>query len=319
MFPEVTERDEVVALQTAVKHGVRLIGEQGAFGDVSYSRELDLTLDRRRGRFRHVEDWREDGFVPGSDGSWQGRDSVAVPVIEGRMVGGYDFFQKSWVAGKGRSAKWRANEDAGLAECQPQFLASPRQPHGFRLAICDVTSATNTRTMLATWVPPSWPCGNTAPVLMVSTQLQSMALLALLNSMVFDWVLRRLVAGLHLNRFYLESVPVPLFDEDELRVLAAYAMRHTVESPRYRELLASDQHLIADLNSSGLAHDVDAAARIEALIGRAYGFTGRRLAYVLRDERSDRRGLWRFYAAEPAAHRVAKAAVALLDETAKVA
>ena len=34
-------------------------------------------------------------------------EDVALPLYEGRMIGQFDFSQKGWVSGKGRSAVWR--------------------------------------------------------------------------------------------------------------------------------------------------------------------------------------------------------------------
>src|SRR5882724_7246456 len=101
------------------------------------------------------------------DGSFVSPKGVRlVPLIEGRMVGQYDFFQKSWISGRGRRAHWVLNADRALRNCRPQFVTQARFGTGARLAICDVTSATNTRTIHATLVPDGWVCGNTAPVLL---------------------------------------------------------------------------------------------------------------------------------------------------------
>src|SRR6202007_3350518 len=102
---------------------------------------------------------------------------------------------KNWEGGSGRTARWTWSNGRPLARCQPQFLAPPRPSGPARIAICDVTSATNTRTVLAAWVPETWPCGNTAPVLVFENERLALAGLAVLNSMVVDWLAPRRVAG----------------------------------------------------------------------------------------------------------------------------
>jgi len=79
-----------------------------------------------------------------------------VPLLEGRMVGQYDCFQKSWVQGHGRRAVWRNNRSLPVDQCRPQYVTYQRLGHQFRVAICDVTSATNVRTVHATLVPEGW-------------------------------------------------------------------------------------------------------------------------------------------------------------------
>ena len=45
---------------------------------------------------READAWvREDGV-----------EDVALPLYEGRMIGQFDFSEKGWLSGKGRSAKW---------------------------------------------------------------------------------------------------------------------------------------------------------------------------------------------------------------------
>jgi hypothetical protein len=130
-----------------------------------------------------------------------------------------------------RTAKWRTCGDSVLSACQPQFISAPRQPVYGRVAICDVTSATNTRTVHATLVPSTWPCGNTAAVLRFESAELALAAVGVLNSMVFDWFVRRRVSGLHLNKFYLADLVWPRLTRDALtraaKILCAQNPRYT--------------------------------------------------------------------------------------------
>ncbi len=309
MFPEISNELELAVLTRAFEAGVRFFDPVGPFGRIKYQRELDLTLDRKSGRFKHVERCRRLGYKSHEDGSWGLGDDSLVPLIEGRMIAAFDFFQKSWRGGSGRTARWTHNEDLPLAACQPQFLAERVQAGIARLAICDVTSATNTRTMLAAWLPP-WPCGNTAPVLVLDEVKSSLALLAVLNSMTFDWILRRIVAGLHLNRFYLEATPLPRLGESEVRRLADFAAAATNACPRVASLDRSDR---AGLPDTSLDDDAPAAAAVEAAVARGYGLTPEQFSYVLSGDARDRKGLWRYYAAAPGAARIAEESLRLLE------
>jgi hypothetical protein len=177
---------------------------------------------------------------------------------------------------------------------------------GVRLAICDVTSATNTRTMLATWVPRTWRCGNTAPVLVAPSPINAFALLAVLNSMTFDWILRRIAAGLHLNRFYLEATPLPCLAPEAIRELAAFGFANT-DGPRVRALSQGDS--IVELPTSD---DPDVAG-VEALVASGYGLSSDMLRRVLSDDPADRKGLWRYFASEPAAVAAARESIRRLE------
>ena len=95
------------------------------------------------------------GYKPDIFGRWIGPDGdVALPFYEGRMIRQFDCSQKGWVSGKGRTAVWR-EIPFDQKRIEPQFLmASDTLQHGriqpgAKIAIMDITSSTNTRTMIA--------------------------------------------------------------------------------------------------------------------------------------------------------------------------
>jgi hypothetical protein len=308
MLPDLvsyTERDTMLKYLT---NGYPLF-ESGPLGVVSYERELDMTLDRKTGAFIHVQD---AGATPVGDGTWTDEaGDVFVPLVEGRMVAHYEFHAKSWRCGSGRTAQWSWANGERLRDCQPQFLARSRVPRSTRIAICDVTSATNTRTVLATWVPSTWPCGNTAPVLVFESERLALAALAVVNSMVFDWLARRVVSGLHLNRFYLDTLTWPELRGEQVDQLAAAAADIVSMSPRYSDL--NDK-----LSTTGSGSEyVDAHVRIERLVASGYGLSRQDLAAVFSPDPADRRGFWRAFASDPHSTAIAQGSLAGLSAAAR--
>jgi hypothetical protein len=77
------------------------------------------------------------------------------------------------------------------------------------LGICDITAATNARTMLAAFLPVVGT-SDTLPLLFAEgfSARQSCLLLANLNSFVFDYCLRQSVGGLHISNYILNQLPV---------------------------------------------------------------------------------------------------------------
>lgn len=338
MLPEVKDRQEMHILSRVLEQGTPFFG-RGAFGRVVYRREIDLTLGRRERLFSRFEDHeqlttRADGSFVASDGE------VLAPLVEGRMVGPYDFFQKSWMRGRGRTAQWRLNGDQPLNACRPQFVAPPRPTTAARIAICDVTSATNTRTVQATWLPETWPCGNTAPVLLFENIVSARAALAVLNSMVFDWVARHVVGGLHLNKFYLAVLVWPRLTPKAISRLVAASDVLLARSPRFaaaggRRVLnvvdssAHAQALTAlplfatvpgagtlsgrvepfDREVEGVATTLDemsARVTVEREVAAGFGLTNDALRHIYDDARTERRGFWRYFAAEPRSREVVR-------------
>jgi hypothetical protein len=142
---------------------------------------------------------------------------VAVPLYEGRMIGQFDFSQKGWVSGKGRTAVWR---DIPWDEkrIEPQFLISFRDaisngaPLGkLRPGFMEITSATNQRTMIATAIG-AFPCGHKVPLLSLPEHevLSGLSFVGCLNTFVFDKQMRSRLGGLSITWALLEETTVPL-------------------------------------------------------------------------------------------------------------
>ncbi|HPL67541.1 MAG TPA: hypothetical protein PLG94_13490 [Smithellaceae bacterium] len=174
-------------------------------------------------------------------------EDTALPLYEGRMIGQFDFSQKGWVSGKGRSAVWREipwdrkqiepqflmarsvldeemlerqldeikqlkGEEAAEAESirlsDPDELAQWQMSMRDRMGFMAVGSATNMRAMIAAQTSGA-PHGNAVPVLR-SRRYRHLtpSLTAVLDSLAFDFVFRLRLVGLNLNYFVVAEAPV---------------------------------------------------------------------------------------------------------------
>jgi hypothetical protein len=294
LIPDLVSDDEARLLRRITDVGSGVLAGESVLGEVSYERELDLTEDRKRRKFGHSAKARRVG-----PDRWVDSEGRSLhPLVEGRMVGQYDFFEKSWVSGSGRTAQWIYNNGHRLADCRPQFLAPATAERRHRLAICDVTSATNRRTVHAAWLPPGWRCGNTAPVLVFDDKTHALAALAVLNSMVFDWQARRIVSGLHLNRFYLEAMRWPRLDPEATDLLGRRALELLSLGRRFREVAPDWAIRPTEIDYLG-AH-----AEIETLVAGGFGLTEGDLLAIFDPSEANRRGFWRAYRSDPNAEAV---------------
>lgn len=309
MIPELGNQTEKDMLVRALSRGTPFF-DRGSLGQVSYHRELDLTMDLRAGLFYRFED--RPGLTTLENGLFRDKDgNLFVPVMEGRMVGQYDFFQKSWIAGRGRTAQWAMNDQRLLTGCTPQFVSSPSLAQSVaRIAICDVTSATNTRTVHATWVPNYWRCGNTAPVLRFSTAGKALAALGILNSMVFDWIARRIVGGLHLNKFYLAALAWPRLSEADQLFIANAAAFLCWRNPRFTPAGGNAFLQAAGISRKDTFDPVDALSLIEGAVARGFGLEPFMLSQLFSSSKHDRRGFWRAFESDPLALPVVERALA---------
>lgn len=192
-----------------------LLGDDGPEGwGIKYATEFHMTNDSKL--FIPREKAEEAGYKPDAYGRWIGEDGdVLLPLYEGRMIGQFDFSKKGWVSGKGRSAVWR---DIPWEEkvIEPQFLMrqsdfaeSKGVRRGLKLGFMDVSSATNTRTTIATLTYDN-PHGNKVPVLAVESGGASVeSLCGVLNTFSYDFSMRARLGGLTLNYFIVEETPLP--------------------------------------------------------------------------------------------------------------
>lgn len=307
IIPEISDEAELDVLRKMLTGGTSFF-EHGCVGRVIYRREVDLTLAKEG--FHAFAKLRPERT---GDGSFVKGGRKYVPLVEGRMVGQFDCFQKSWVSGGGRTAVWDENGERPTAECTPQFVIEPAWNFRPRVAFCDITSATNTRTMIATLVPPEWRCGNTAPVLEFDSADCAIAGLGILNSMVFDWMARRMMAGLHLNKFILEGLVWPVLSVADVRKLIDATRRVCAAYPRS----GFDGYARNAAQSPDGGRYVASAAAIEVIVARGYGLTQSDLQVVYDRSPQNRRGFWRFFSDNASASEVAVRAIEKLKPAAK--
>lgn len=201
--PEVKTDAEAETLKRIWQHAERMANHK-LFGGVQPMRELDMTLDKRL--FKR----RGQAY----------ETAAAMPLIEGRMVSQYRCGCKEYLSGAGRSAKWGA-VPVGSSRISPQFyveeadlepsLASRMKRR--RIGFCDIAGQTNERAMQAAFVPAGCACGNKVPTLLFDDDDTAMLWLGIVNSFVFDWVVRRYITTT-INFFILENLPFPSIDQD---------------------------------------------------------------------------------------------------------
>jgi hypothetical protein len=180
----------------------------------------------------------------GSNGRW-------LPFYEGKMVGMFDHRAASILFNP--SNRVRRNQPEPLTAEQhndPHFAAIPMfwlplsevqnrcggEPR-WLVAVKDVTSATNERTVIGAILPQAALTDSVPWLADVAPAASAGCLLATLNSFAVDFIARQKVSGLHLRGHYLNQLPVLLpcrFDE-----LCPWARRQTLRDwllPRILEL-----------------------------------------------------------------------------------
>jgi len=217
-----------------------LLGDDSPQGwGIEYAREFDMTTDSKL--FPPRPKWEAQGYIADEYGHWlkgnwqelaENQDSwqeilnrpngvilsrdksqfiyiddvedIALPLYEGRMIGQFDFSEKGWVSGKGRSAEWK-DISFNSKTFKPQFIMSYKDLlnresfKGLRSAFLAIGSSTNARSMISS-VITEIPCGNSVPILKTNLKsLGELKLTLILNSFVYDFSLRARLGGINVK------------------------------------------------------------------------------------------------------------------------
>jgi hypothetical protein len=173
----------------------------------------------------------------------------------------------------------------------PRYAIRPadlaRKPHSleaarfYRVACREVAGSTNERTAIAAILPPGTLCGHTISVERrpgLRPNAVALAMVALINSFAFDWLLRQKAAA-HVSLYLLNDLPVPEIIQAARRCLVHAALRlcsnHAGFAPLWQEQLGDAWRE----GSRGRCWPVVAAdaecwrlrAAIDAIIAHAYG------------------------------------------------
>jgi predicted RNA methylase len=231
------------------------------------------------------------------------RQPGTLPIIEGRMVHQHRFGAKAYVGGTGRRAHWAVNLP-GASRVAPQFYIDPKalsskvvaRANQLRVGFCDITGQTNERSCLAAVVPPGMVCGNKVPTVTFPNDPDEDRMwlwVALVNSLAFDWMIRRVITTT-INYFHLLSLPLPPIEPDSLpgrklteisRSLAELDQAGSTRETHWQiaELRAKADHLI--LTAFGLnASDLHLVMQDFPLVDRAQpALSGEERSTITRD------------------------------------
>jgi hypothetical protein len=127
------------------------------------------------------------------------------------MVHNFDHCQKAYISGEARMAIWEEISVLGKVLHPRTFVCRQEIgiPFEFRLGYCEVTGATNERTVISSIIPPHAVCGHKVPLLRTENNPKSsLQLAAFLNSFVFDSIIRTQMTT-SLTWAIIQRVPIP--------------------------------------------------------------------------------------------------------------
>ena len=166
------------------------------------------------------------GFVPREEEGLQHALPIRpgeryLPLSEGRLVHQFDHCQKAYVTGSGRRAKWD-ELDWSEKRIVPHYFVAESEITNLvptaaqvRVASASVTGQTNERTCLAALALKGMGCGHSINVAITDNGvLSSLALIAVENSFVFDYLARIQISN-NASPYILRSLPAPRIAESD--------------------------------------------------------------------------------------------------------
>jgi hypothetical protein len=233
-------------------------------------------------------------------------DDVALPLYEGRMIGQFDFSQKGWVSGKGRSAVWRGIPWERKV-IEPQYLiglkdavGSGKSHLGPKIAYMRVGSSTNSRTTTATYLG-AFPAGDSVFFFVPKSPelLRPLVGSGVLSAVAYDFGVRQRLGGLNLSEFVMAETALPRPTPSVLKVLAALAVPLMLGSPVFSsELLCLRQ--VGLVSAGWKADDLAPAdnertrriAIFDGVVAALFGLDYESFVGLLADCDLPRGGLW---------------------------
>jgi hypothetical protein len=162
----------------------------------------------------------QEGAYPVGNGRFRNADGDWVPLYEGKIVQAYDHRASSIVtiaknvhrSGQGLDTTAEQHRDPAFLPL-PRYYVHEERPLSVELAIKDVTSTTNARSIITCLMPP-YAAGHTLPLLQMQIadageRASAQALLcANLNSCMADFIARTKILSNHASWYIIEQLPV---------------------------------------------------------------------------------------------------------------
>lgn len=219
-----------------------------------------------------------------------------VPLYEGKMI---HQFEHRWVT---FDPTWPKNEhfrDVTQKEKEnSDFVSNPRywvessevkkklktkqwlKP--WMLAWRDIARATDERTLIATVLPASMAAGNKAPLLFPDVaEEQAACLLALLNSLVVDYVLRSKQPGASVLIFILKQLPIlppDAFKQHDIDFICSRVAKLTRNAVDINAVWLTNY---PSYTYQKAEERLQLRAELDAYIARMYGLNREELQYIL--------------------------------------
>ena len=187
---------------------------------IKFLRMFDQTNDAEL--FREAEGLKKAGFKL-SGNIWKKGKEAFLPLYEAKMFRHYDHrFGSVYIKSENWVNQGQTTESTLVEHKNPEFVVQPRwwateseifdrinktSPPAL-LSFRNITRATDTRTVIASFIPTAGVINSSPLILTEVTPRLECCLLANLNSYPLDYVTKQKIANVNLNYFIVEQLPI---------------------------------------------------------------------------------------------------------------
>lgn len=261
---------------------------------VSGGREFLMTQDAHLRRNR--EEWLSDGYDHVTNGTLINQEGdEALPFYVGEMIHQFDFAYKGWKDGemKELSPSEKKIDSQEYMDLQT-FREEGLNPMDIRVAYRAVGSSTNERSMICALIP-DFPAGHSIMMLKgMDEGLKKLALPGVLNSFVFDYLLRQKVTS-NISWYLLRELPIPDLSEEELIEISTLVSKLNWHPDYFPDIEEYTEGKISDIEfEDSLRQRAKIREKLDEIVMNAYGVGNEDMEWIVRDS-EDKRNLWRNY------------------------
>lgn len=306
VFPNMNEKKDFLSKKEGVEIDSRILEKlnpsSGMLPNISSASQMKFLVKMHRENslfsevFSNVKFGRLVHFTNHSDKIYKSKEK-GIPVYEGKFIERYNS-RFSTFEGMKDEEKYKAKASATV---QTEILPAIPQSRYFidydfwkilsknyddKLTVMwrSLTSSTNRRTMLAT-ILPFMPTSQSIQFLQTKTIEESVIILALFNSVVFDFLVRLKIPGIDLTQSVVKSIPVPHYDKfkEEIKFNGKVATYFDHISARVKWLYRDETRLfkyLEDFETAIFSSNKECEMELDKLIGLAYGLSKEELKRI---------------------------------------
>lgn len=290
---EVENTKDVDVIEKAYMNSIYLKDSSDLKLDIKYGREFDMTNDSKL----FIERKKINNEKSDIYGRVIENDKKLLPLYQGAMIWEYDFSYQRYMNDDWKAQSFDSKDIISkYYMLDTNYNLKKKNTSDFKVVSRTIQSTTNERTKVVS-VIPDYPTGNSLAVINGENLLEY---IAIANSFVFDFILRKRMSQNNVSMFYLEEMPIPKDTRfiKEISIMTAkldlcneiFADKWILLKSKYEELEYNNWYSLWALSDY---ERLRLRCILDAVVAEMYGLDYEDLAWILKNDETDPKGFWR--------------------------